>query len=449
MTSNTAAQLTSRDLLSIFVSKDPGCERVGLELEKFAMDAQGQPVPVFGERSIQTILEALERDYGWKAERDLDFIIALRRDDVIVSVEPGGQLELSTPPGCSLDQAFAFEQTHLKELAQITRGWGITWCGAGVHPNAKLEDVGWIPKRRYLIMRDYLAQHGDLSHWMMKMTASLQVSVDYRDEADAARKLAAAARLVPILTAICAASPIVQGRPSGFKSFRSHIWTRTDPARCGLPDCFFKPNFAFADYVDYALDVPLFFIERAGVLLRTDGVTFREFMKRGFDGHSANLEDWSRHLTFLFPEVRLKGYIEIRCCDRLPDCMSFAVATLIKALLYSPKSLQETGVWLGGISAAAARAGMAEAAQAGYQGRLNGKPLGEWAAEAVRLGRTGLTLLAAAGRSSDRESAWLAMLEKQILEDRKTLADHMLAAWANNEPLEKTIRLNCDDPVRS
>lgn len=433
---SVSARLTPVELLSTFVSKDPVCERVGLELEKFSIDANGRSLPITGERSVTAILEALERRFGWQAEREGDTIIALRRGGVMVSVEPGGQIELSTPPAVSLDEAYCFEREHLQELAEITRGWGIRWCGAGIRPIDELEEVGWVPKRRYLIMRDYLANRGKLAHWMMKMTASLQVSVDYRNEADAARKLGVAARLVPILTALCAASPISRGEPNGFKSYRSHIWTQTDPDRCGLPECFFKTDFRFSDYVEYALSIPLFFIEREGELLRTDGLTFRQFMDRGFGAHHARLEDWSRHLTFLFPEIRLKSYIEIRCCDRQPGSASFAVAALIKAILYSPETLLEAADWLGDISVQTARVGTADAARRGFEGALMGRPLGQWAAEAVRLGRKGLDRLALSGRSSAREDVWYKELEHSVLVEKLTLADHMLAARSSDKLFE-------------
>lgn len=438
------AKLIPTDLLSVFAPQKLAYERVGLELEKFAVDAEGRPLPVEGERSIQAILQGLESQFGWKAEREggpEGMIIALRRRCEAVSVEPGGQLELSTPPAVTLDAAYAAEQEHLKELAAVTQEWGVQWCAAGVRPSAKLDEVGWVLKRRYQIMRDYLAGKGELAHWMMKMTASLQVSVDYRGEADAARKLGVAARLTPILTAICAASPVTLDQPNGFKSYRAHIWSKTDPARCGLPDCFFKPDFKFLDYVEYALDVPVFFINRGGESLPTGELTFREFMTRGHEGHRARIDDWHRHLTFLFPEIRLKSYIEIRCCDRLPGVLSFAVAAMIKALLYSPETLDEAIAWIGRLSADETRAGLAEAAQNGLKGAMAGRPLGEWAKEAVLLGRKGLNRMGSEGRSSESENRWYQELEQMIVEDQTTLADAMLAAWNEGRSIEEMVRL--------
>lgn len=435
------AKLLYIDLLSAFLPQKLSVERVGLELEKYAVDATGRALPVTGERGVQTVMAELEKQFGWRAEREGETIVALRRRGEMVSLEPGGQIELSTAPGITLDAAYASEREHLKELAAVTGDWGIAWCAAGVRTASALDDVEWVPKRRYLIMKDYLASRGDLAHWMMKMTTSLQVSVDYRGEADAARKLAAAARLTPILTALSASSPITNDQPNGFKSYRSHIWSRTDAARCGLPDCFFKPDFKFADYVEYALDVPIFFIERNGELVPGAGTTFRSFMANGLEGHRARIADWTNHLTFLFPEVRLKSYIEIRCCDRLPGTLSFAVAAILKGLLYSPETLDEALAWLSSVTADDARAGLAEAAQLGFKGTLRGRSLADWSKEAVQLGRKGLKRLHAAGRSSESEGRWAEDLERLIVEDRTTVADEMLAAWNEGRSVEDVIRL--------
>jgi glutamate--cysteine ligase len=306
---------------------------------------------------------------------------------------------------------------------------------------AKLDEVAWIPKRRYLIMRDYLAGTGDLAHWMMKMTASLQVSVDYKDESDAAVKLSVIARLAPILTAISASSPLSQGQSNGFQSFRSHIWSHTDPARCGLPKCYFKKDFSFRDYADYALDVPMFFIERKGVSLPATGRTFRKFLDEGLNGHTASLADWKRHLTFLFPEVRLKQYIEIRSCDRQPGQLSFAVAVLIKALIYSPQTLAEASAWLKPLTYLQCKSGLEEAARHGRQGRMDKKLLGDWMVEAVRLGRVGLDRLLAAGRSSELEGKVYSSLERLVLREKKTVADSMLLAASRGDSALNLIRL--------
>ncbi len=441
--SRTAASQTLRqeDLLSPFVSRDPVCERVGLELEKFGVFENGLSLPVTGPRSIRSILERLEKDRHWKAERDGDSIIALRRSGQVISVEPGGQLELSTPPACLIDEAYRAEREHLDELQQISGGWGVTWCGAGVRPYDTLDSVGWIPKKRYMVMRDHLAKTGKLAHWMMKMTASLQVSVDYVSEPDAALKLNVLARLTPVLTAICAASPVALGKRTGFASYRAHIWTKTDPARCGLPDCFFKPDFKFDDYVKYAMGVPLFFIERQGRVIPTGRLTFAAFMREGYCEHEVTIEDWNRHLTFLFPEIRLKSYIEVRSCDRQPGTRSFATAALIKSLIYSKATLQQANQWLAKITAAQAREGLAEAAKDGLQGKYAGRPLRAWADEALALGKSGLGLLKAAERASDMEGLWMSDLNSEIRGKRPSTTDAILKAFDAKEPLSRVVRL--------
>lgn len=433
-------ELRQEDLLSVFVPRDPVCERIGLELEKFAVLPGGLSLPVIGPQSVRVILERLEKR-GWKAEREGEWIIALRRSGQVISVEPGGQLELSTPPAVLLDEAYQAEQQHLRDLEEITKGWGVSWSGAGVRPTDRLDQVGWVPKRRYLMMRDHLGRTGELAHWMMKMTASLQVSVDYTSEPDAALKLRVLARLAPILTAISAASPIALGKPTGYMSYRSRIWARTDPARCGLPECFFKEDFKFIDYVNYALDVPSFFIERQGRVLATGPLSFREFMTSGYLGYVATLEDWKRHLTFLFPEIRLKGYIEIRSCDRQPGTQSFAVAVFIKSLIYSKSTLMRADEELKGISVQAAREGMEAAARFGLEGVYAGRRIRDRAADLLALGRSGLALLREAERASELESMWYQELESGVVRKRRTTAEEMLRALERNEALERVVRL--------
>lgn len=433
-------ELRREDLFSIFDPRDPVCERVGLELEKFAVLPDGRSLPVIGPQSIRTVLERLEKR-GWKAEREGEWIIALRRSGQIISVEPGGQLELSTPPSVLLDEAYQAEQQHLYELEEVTKGWGVSWCGAGVRPMDTLNSIGWVPKRRYLLMRDHLGRTGDLAHWMMKMTASLQVSVDYTSETDAALKLRVLARLSPVLTALSAASPVVLGKPSGYMSYRSRIWSRTDPARCGLPEWYFKDDFRFEDYVEYALDVPSFFIERQGRVLTVGGLTFREFMRSGYLGYVATLEDWRRHLTFLFPEIRLKGYIEIRSCDRQPGISSFAIAAFIKSMVYSKATLARADERLRRIAVKEAEAGMEAAARLGLEGIYAGRKIREWATELLELGRSGLILLREAGRASELELEWFRELESGVIRKRRSTAEELLRALEQHESLERIVRL--------
>lgn len=436
-----APELQQEDLLAIFVSRDKACERVGLELEKFGIVTGGKSLPVIGPRSIRTLLERLERERGWKAEREGEWIISLKRGGVAISVEPGGQLELSTPPAVLLDDAYHAEREHLTELEDLARGWGVSWSASGARPNDTLDSIGWVPKRRYLMMRDYLSGTGKLAHWMMKMTASLQVSVDYVSQADAALKLRVLARMVPILTAMSASSPVVLGKPSGFMSYRAHIWTQTDPARCGLPDCFFKEDFKFEDYVKYALAVPPFFIERQGRLIKMGGLSFSDFMRNGYLGYVATREDWGRHLTFLFPEIRLKDYIEIRCCDRQPGTQSFGLAAFIKGVIYSKATLTRADEKLAGIRADQARAGLVEAARLGIEGMYAGRKIRDWAVDLLSLGVSGLKLLREAERSSDLEMEWLGETATGILRRRRSTADEILKAWEANESIDRIVRL--------
>jgi glutamate--cysteine ligase len=348
---------------------------IGLELEKIPVRLPDfGPLAATDGQGLQELLDFLV-GRGWLAESDEGRIVALRR---------GGQkLEFSTGPAERVDELLNQEREHLAEIEPWCRAAGIGWCGIGLHPLLGPDEIsGWM-KPRYRAMWEYFGSlDKSLGHWMMKATASIQVAMDFDHAADLALKVNVAARLIPILTALFANAPIRQGREAGWLSFRAEIWRRTDPDRCGLPDCFFDWNFEAADYVRYALDAPMIFVYRDGRCHRTDErLSFRRFLDQGWSGTSPCEEDWDLHLSMLFPDIRLRHYLEFRCFDRQQGLLTYSAPALLKALLYSPEMLRFWARRLQNVSATECRAAMAEAASRGLSGELVGRPIGDWAAE--------------------------------------------------------------------
>jgi glutamate--cysteine ligase len=312
--------------------------RIGVEQEKIGVREGGEPVQYRSPGGIADVLQRLGTR-GFTSTEEDGQLIALSRGQDRITLEPGGQLELS---GGALLTAAACRDAlaaHVREVGEIARACGVRFLGLGYRPFGRLDEVDWLPKRRYAVMRDYFPRHGRasrLAHNMMKMTATVQANFDYLDEADAVDKIRTAYGVTSIVTALYAASPIVEGRPSEWQSYRAAVWLETDEDRCGLPRFAFEPGFSFRDYALWAADVPMFFVVRDGVYRPAEGVTFRRFMTEGLGGERATMRDWELHLSTLFPEVRLKRYIEVRGADAGPMPMAGGLAALWRGLLEDP-----------------------------------------------------------------------------------------------------------------
>jgi glutamate--cysteine ligase len=309
--------------------------KIGIEQEKIAVLPDGRAVLYEGPGGLAEVLGRLE-GRGFSATREDGHVIALERGPDRITMEPGGQFELSGGALPTAVECAAALDAHVREVAEVAGPLGIRFIGTGVRPFGALDDVAWLPKRRYVVMRDYFPRHGResrLAHQMMKLTATVQANFDYADEAEAADKIRTAYGVTSIVTALYAASPIVFGRPSGFQSYRAAIWLETDANRCGLLPFVFKPDFRFRDYVDWALDVPMFFVVRDGGYCPTYPLTFRRFLAEGWEGQPATIADWEVHLSTLFPEVRLKRYVEVRGADAGPMPMARGLGALWRGLL--------------------------------------------------------------------------------------------------------------------
>ena len=304
--------------------KEPKDWRIGTEHEKFIFSLDGlRPVTYEGKSGIEAILHYLKKFYDMRPIKEKGKIIALKtKDGASISLEPGGQLELSGNIVKTIHQSCVETNKHLEQMHDVTSKLGLGMLGAGFHPTASRAAINWMPKGRYKIMRNYMPKVGDLGLDMMLRTCTIQTNLDYLDESDMRRKFRTSLALQPIATALFANSPMRDGKLTNVQSNRALVWTDTDPDRCGIPACVFEPNFGYEQWIDYVLDVPMYFIYRDGEYLNVAGKSFRRFLssdyKNEFFGHTASISDFEDHITTIFPDVRLKGYLEMRGADGGP-----------------------------------------------------------------------------------------------------------------------------------
>src|SRR6266478_5764080 len=314
---------------------------IGTEYEKVAVErASGKAAPFSGPRGIEAVLRGLAERYGWEPKEEDGRVVALAREGASITLEPGAQLELSGEQCPTIHCTQAELATHVREVVSVGGDLGIAFLGLGIQPVSRLDEIEWVPKQRYGIMGPYMTRVGTLGQRMMKQTATVQANIDYADERDAMTKMRVGMGIAPLVNAMFANSSVSEGALNGYMSFRGHIWTDTDRARCGLLPFVFRAGAGFADYVEWALDVPLYFILRGG-RYRTEvtGVPFRRFLAEGAAGERATLDDWNLHLTTLFPEVRLKGYLELRSADSQPPERMLALPALVKGVFYETDCL--------------------------------------------------------------------------------------------------------------
>jgi glutamate--cysteine ligase len=324
-------------------AKPAAAWRIGTEHEKFVFRTSDYgTVPYDGRSGIRALLEGLQR-FGWTPVRDGDNIVGLSDGNGgAISLEPGGQFELSGAPIETLHQTCAEVTEHLHQVRAVTQELGLGVLGLGFHPTARREDVPWMPKGRYAVMRRYMPTKGKLGLDMMLRTCTVQVNLDFASEADMVRKMRMGLALQPVVGALFANSPFVEGRASGYLSYRNHVWTDVDPDRTGLLPFVFEPGFGFERYVDYLLDVPMYFVYRNGRYLDAAGQSFRDFLKGrlpALPGEIPVMSDWLDHMTTVFPEVRLKRYIEMRGADGGPWRRLCALPALWTGLCYDAAAL--------------------------------------------------------------------------------------------------------------
>ncbi|GGY29023.1 glutamate--cysteine ligase [Rhodanobacter panaciterrae] len=317
--------------------------RIGTEHEKFGFLTDTLRPPTFeGDRGIKLLLETIATRYGWDVAREGENPVALSRDKASITLEPAGQLELSGAPLETIHQTCCEVNSHLEEVRSIADGMGLGFLGMGFQPKWRRDEMPWMPKGRYKIMREYMPKVGSLGLDMMTRTCTVQVNLDFSSEADMIKKFRVSLALQPIATALFADSPFTEGRPNGYLSYRSHIWTDTDPHRTGMLDFVFADGFGYERYVDYILDVPMYFSFQDGKYIDLAGQDFKKFMAGELPmlpGAKANMKDFADHLTTAFPEVRLKQYLEMRGADGGPWNRLCALPAFWVGLLYDDEAL--------------------------------------------------------------------------------------------------------------
>ena len=402
--------------------------RIGPEVEKGSLfEATRLPLPYAGERSVARILDELSSKYGWAAEREHEGapVIALLRDQASVTLEPGGQLELSGAMAENIHQVCAELRGHMREIGPLSRAMGARWLGVGFHPFARREDYTWVPKQRYGVMREYLPTRGGHALDMMLRTCTVQVNLDYESEAAAMRKMRVALALAPTTMAMLANSPWKEGRPHGGLTYRGRVWLDVDPDRTGLVPALWKKDARFEDYIEWALDIPMFLFKRDGHAIANTGQTFRAFWQGGFQGHRPNMEDWKTHINTLFPEVRLKKTIEIRSADAQSTGLKCALPALWTSLLYDDDALAGAEALVEGWTHAEVADLRTRAWKDGLRTPFRGAPLAAVAERMVDLAEGGLERRRRLDSRGKDERVHLARLHT-LVGQGKTPADVLL-----------------------
>lgn len=420
-----------KELLSYFAEGEKSSSErfVGTETEKFVLRrSTGQMLSFEEPGGFGDLFRALVERFDWEpTPPDEGQVVALVGPAGAVTLEPGGQLELSGALCKTVFETAAEYDGHLSELAEIADP-DLVFTSWGMNPGVNPDEVPWMPKSRYKIMREYLPKKGDLAHWMMKTTCTIQANYDYCSEEDATDLIHTALLASPIVGALFANSPIRDGEKTKFQSFRNHIWTRTDPDRCGAPDFMYRTDWGYADYIDYVFDVPMFFIRREDRYINMAGHSFAEFVARGYEGHEATVGDFELHLSTLFPDVRMKKYVEMRTADGGSRDAVLALPAIWKGLLYDQEARQRTKDLFHPLDEKGHRELMIISSMEGIHGQSTA--YGTMAAlgkELLLISAAGLDRIAAeAGHAT--EAIFLEPLQ-ELLEKKRSFADDLASSF--------------------
>jgi glutamate--cysteine ligase len=406
--------------------------RIGTEHEKFVYRLSDHAAPSYEEPGgIRDLLLGMER-FGWEPVIEGGHVIALKGTDGAISLEPAGQFELSGAPLENIHQTCAESNRHLAQCREVGDALGIGFLGLGFWPDKRREDLPWMPKGRYVIMRAHMPRVGGLGLDMMTRTCTIQTNLDYADEADMVKKFRVSLALQPLATALFANSPFTEGKPNGFLSYRSHIWTDTDPARTGTLPFVFDNGFGYERYTDYALDVPMYFVYRAGKYIDAAGQSFRDFLAGklpALPGELPTLADWKDHLSTAFPEVRLKGYLEMRGADGGRWDRICALPALWVGLLYDSVALDAAWDVVKHWTPEDHARLRAEVPRLALKaGSPNGGTLQDLAKQVLAIADAGLARRGRHNRMGDSEQGFLNPL-REIAESGLTTADRLLARY--------------------
>ena len=403
--------------------------RIGTEHEKLVYKRNDFHAPSYEEPGgIRDILMNMQ-DFGWKPVEEGGKVVAMSGVDGAVSLEPAGQLELSGAPLENLHETCNEAGRHLAQVKEIGERCGVGFLGLGMWPDKAREDLPTMPKGRYEIMKRHMPRVGTLGLDMMLRTCTIQVNLDYSSEADMAQKFRVGLALQPLATALFANSPFTEGKPNGYLSYRSHIWSDTDPHRTGMLPFVFEEDFGYDRWVDYMLDVPMYFVFRDGKYLDAAGLSFRDFLDGKLSilpGERPTQSDWWDHLSTAFPEVRLKSFLEMRGADGGPWSRICALPALWVGLLYDQGALDAAWDlvkdWSMDEREALRNAVPKEGLGASVPG---GRTLQDLGREVLDIAKSGLTARARLNTSGDNEAGFLQTLE-EIVESGKSPAQRML-----------------------
>lgn len=429
-------QLLDRDsIVAWFAAGEKPAENwgIGTEHEKILFNCQTRSRPGYeDEHGIREILENIAKRDGWHGVIEKNNIIATKHNDgSSITLEPGGQLELSGAVLKTLHQTCAETHAHLDLMTEIMSSDCIWMLGIGFDPKWQREDIPWMPKGRYKIMRDYMPKVGTKGLDMMLRTCTIQVNLDFSSEADMVKKFRTSLALQPVATALFANSPFIEGKPSGYLSSRAAAWVDTDPDRCGVPEVVFDSAFGYEQWVDYLLDVPMYFLHREDEYKDVAGLSFRDFMAGrlpGYVGEYPDIHDWEDHTTTAFPEVRLKQFIEMRGADGGDWSMICALPALWVGLLYDEQALEEANDLASHITADDVLAGRMSAAKDGLKGQLAGDDIFKLAKQMIAIADQGLKRRNHLNDAGDSETLHLNIV-KSIIDKNETQAEHLLKCF--------------------
>ena len=411
--------------------------RIGTEHEKFVYCRDSHAAPSYAEAGgIRDLLLALQ-DYGWKPVEEIgpdgtDNVIAMSGNDGTVSLEPAGQLELSGAPLDNLHETCAEAGRHLNQVKKVGAATGKGFLGLGMWPDKRREDLPVMPKGRYKIMMDHMPRVGSLGLDMMLRTCTIQVNLDYSSEADMVQKFRTGLALQPLATALFANSPFTERRPNGYLSYRSHIWSDTDPQRTGMLPFVFEDGFGYDRYVEYMLDVPMYFVFREGRYIDAAGLSFRDFLDGRLSvlpGEKPTASDWVDHLSTAFPEVRLKSFLEMRGADGGPWNRICALPALWVGLLYDQTALDAAWSLVRHWTIEERQTLRDAVPEQGLKAAIpGGGTLRDLAREALAIAAQGLTARARLNSSGDNETGFLDPLH-EIVASGKTPAERLLERY--------------------
>ncbi|CAL8968296.1 glutamate--cysteine ligase [Rhodoplanes serenus] len=429
--------LQSRDDLVAWFeagAKPPSKFRIGTEHEKFPFTlARHEPLPYEGPRGIRALLEGMQMILGWEPIMEAGHIIGLV--DVThggaISLEPGGQFELSGAPVETIHQTCSELQAHLAQLREVAAPLGIGFLGLGMAPTWSRSEMPVMPKGRYRIMTGYMPKVGRLGLDMMYRTCTVQTNLDFSSEADMVKKLRVSLALQPVGTALFANSPFTEGKPNGFLSFRSEIWRDTDADRSGMLPWAFEPGMGFERWVDYALDVPMYFVKRGEQYIDVAGQSFRDLLDgrlEALPGERATLSDWANHVSTIFPEVRLKRYLEMRGSDAVPWRSLPSLPAFWVGLLYDPDGLDAAWDLVKDWTAEERQALRDQVPRLGFKATIRGRSVLDLARDCLAIARAGLVRRAREDWAGRDETRYLTPLEA-IAERGTTPAEELLAKF--------------------